>query len=92
MMIQVIIMHPQTMHEPEMMLVNAANIVCIGKFPISMLKYNAFSQQQEQQELQPPVEWYTMFLNSNLLPAVFIHKDSYSEIQAEFENLNINQF
>jgi hypothetical protein len=92
MMIQVTIIHPADMEQADTLLINAANIVCIGSFPVVIMKYNPFSNQQEPHSIEPPKEYFTMLINSNILPAVFIHKDSYSDIQAEFENLNINEF
>jgi len=92
MMIQVIFMHPQSMDKAETMLINAASIICIGKFPVSVIRTNQFNQQQTAETIQPPDEWYTMLIDSNIIPAVFIHSQSHAEIQAEFENLNINEF
>lgn len=66
---------PTAIHAPlRTMHLNQASILFINEEAIQVQRMNRFTQQPELIDILPPVNHYTVFLNSTALPVIFLHK------------------
>ena len=83
MIFEVNFIHPQNPDKPDTMLVWSSSIICVGKFPINVLRFNPFTNTQEAATIDPPEGYYTLMLDSQSLPVIFIDSASYFDIRRE---------
>lgn len=106
MLIQIQYLHPADMAKPDrftgvqphtrVMYLNTNMIFCINKESVQIQSISRFSQEPQLIEVLPPINHYTVILNSNVLPAIFLHDEQVKDILQEYEDdsegiINFNQ-